>query len=78
MGKLEIALGALIGIGLLLVAMSFLTWYGAPALAKTSENYQKFASAELADKCKTPPGYSDADWRQHMGHHPDQYKECLK
>ena len=32
---------------------------------------------ELPDKCKTPPGYTDEDWKQHMNHHPDQYAECL-
>ena len=47
------------------------------ALVKSPENFQKFASAELQDKCKTPPGYSDEDWQQHMGHHPDRYTECL-
>ena len=40
-------------------------------------NYQKAKVAELPDKCKTPPGYTDAEWREHMGHHPDQYKECF-
>ena len=29
------------------------------------------------DKCKTPAGYTDEQWKEHMGHHPDQYKECL-
>ncbi|MBS3060469.1 MAG: hypothetical protein J4432_03085 [DPANN group archaeon] len=29
-------------------------------------------------KCATPEGYSDDDWKTHMGHHPDLYKECLE
>lgn len=31
----------------------------------------------LPDKCKTPPGYTDEDWNEHLGHHPDQYAECF-
>ncbi|MDO8740731.1 MAG: hypothetical protein Q7J54_04150 [Candidatus Woesearchaeota archaeon] len=27
--------------------------------------------------CATPEGYTDQEWIEHMGHHPDQYKECL-
>ena len=50
---------------------------GGAALSNNSANFQKFSAAELPDKCKTPPGYSDADWKQHMGHHPDRYAECL-
>ena len=29
------------------------------------------------DKCKPQPGYTEESWREHMGHHPDAYKECL-
>ncbi len=28
--------------------------------------------------CKAPEGYTQEQWNEHMGHHPDQYKECLK
>ncbi len=42
------------------------------------ERYQKAISAELADKCAVPPGYTEAEWQQHMSHHPDMYAECLK
>ena len=41
-------------------------------------SYNRAVSSELPDKCATPPGYTDASWREHMGHHPDQYAECLK
>ena len=41
------------------------------------EQAKKAFASELADKCRTPPGYSDEQWKQHMGHHPDLYKECL-
>lgn len=40
-------------------------------------NYTKAFSSEQEDICKTPPGYTDAQWREHMGHHPDRYAECL-
>lgn len=29
------------------------------------------------DKCKPQAGYTEESWREHMGHHPDIYKECL-
>lgn len=41
-------------------------------------NYQSaIASENPLDKCKTPQGYTDQEWREHMGHHPDKYRECL-
>ena len=43
----------------------------------SQEDYRKAMAAELPDKCATPSGYTDESWRQHMGHHPDQYAECL-
>ncbi len=43
----------------------------------TEEDYNKFISAEQQDKCATPPGYTDEEWKDHMSHHPDRYKECL-
>ena len=45
----------------------------------TQSDYQKMKSVEVPnDNCATPAGYTDADWKQHMSHHPDQYAECLK
>ena len=41
------------------------------------ENYQKALAAQGGDKCKAPEGYTQDEWNQHMGHHTDQYKECL-
>ena len=51
--------------------------YQGQTIQNNSANFQKFAEAELPDKCKTPPGYTDADWKEHLGHHPDRYAECL-
>lgn len=43
----------------------------------TTEKYQKALSAETSDICATPEGYTDEQWREHIGHHPDRYRECL-
>ncbi len=43
----------------------------------TEDDYAQFVSAEQQDKCATPSGYTDEEWKEHMGHHPDRYKECL-
>jgi len=43
----------------------------------SQEKYDKFASAEGSNKCETPSGYTDQEWKEHMSHHPQQYKECL-
>ena len=29
------------------------------------------------DKCKPEPGYTEQEWREHMSHHPNIYRECL-
>ncbi len=29
------------------------------------------------DKCTPQPGYTEEEWIEHMGHHPDIYAECL-
>ncbi|MEM4389450.1 MAG: hypothetical protein QXG98_02200 [Candidatus Micrarchaeia archaeon] len=49
-----------------------------PAVVQSAADYQKFASQLQGDPCATPPGYTDAEWRQHMSHHPDQYAQCLQ
>lgn len=64
------------GLLALLYSLSTLFTTGS-VITNTNENYEKFVANELEDKCKTPPGYSDEQWRQHMSHHPDRYKECL-
>lgn len=43
----------------------------------TEAKYAAAISAELQDKCATPQGYTNEQWREHMGHHPDMYAECL-
>lgn len=46
--------------------------------AVDSSAYNKAIAAENpADKCAVPEGYDEQSWKEHMGHHPDRYKECL-
>lgn len=41
-------------------------------------NYEEAKQAQdPSDPCKAPPGYTEESWREHMGHHPDEYKQCL-
>ena len=37
---------------------------------------QKAGAGEIPDKCKAPPGTDPEQWKQHLGHHPDQYGDC--
>jgi len=47
-------------------------------ITKLNENYKKALSAEISsDICATPLGYTDEQWKEHMSHHPDRYKQCL-
>lgn len=41
-------------------------------------NYNQAKQAEDPNNpCVPPPGYSAEAWREHMSHHPDEYKQCL-
>lgn len=70
----KMMLYAILAIG---VAVFVFTAYTTLTPQYSQEDYRKAMAAELPDKCKTPPGYTDESWRQHWGHHPDQYAECL-
>jgi len=43
----------------------------------SEESFAKAQESETEDPCSTPDGYTDEAWREHMGHHPGQYKDCL-
>ncbi len=61
---------------LIVFAFAYFTFAGN---GHTEAKYQTAVAAENPmDICKTPNGYSDADWKQHMSHHPDRYRQCLK
>ena len=58
-------------IGLVILGLVLLTFFSGQILAWKDS----FSSGD--DKCKPAPGYTEESWREHMGHHPDIYKECL-
>jgi len=65
---------------LLGIAVLGLVWtmYGFVKQPYTNEQYQNaLASENTQDICATPAGYTDKDWKEHMSHHPDRYKQCL-
>lgn len=66
-------------IGIIAIAAAVLVFavYSFMQTQYYGDNYKKAMQSQLSDKCATPPGYTDEQWREHMGHHPDQYKECL-
>jgi len=62
----------------IVLAIAGFAYFSFAPRGHTDVNYQAALSAENpGDKCATPAGYTDEQWREHMGHHPDQYKECL-
>lgn len=48
------------------------------AFSKNDSAVGTTGTAIQSDKCKAPEGYTEAKWAEHMGHHPDLYKECLE
>ena len=76
---LYVAIGMIVVALLVLNAYAFLQPTGnGGGVAKTAENFNAFKAAENpTDKCATPSGYTDAEWKEHMGHHPDMYAGCL-
>ncbi len=59
-------------IGLVLILVIVASFYAINYLS-----YKKAVSSEQDDICKTPLGYTDESWKEHMGHHPDRYARCL-
>ncbi len=62
------------------VAALFLFYAGSNFIKQNyyGESYQKAFAAQGEDKCKAPEGYTQEEWIEHMGHHPEQYEKCLK
>lgn len=75
MKKLEVVIIATI---LLVALVMLVVSLGVIFTDYTQKDYNEFISDEQGDKCQTPPGYTDQEWREHMSHHPDRYIECLK
>lgn len=73
--KKEFLIYVLFAIVVLLLAWTVYSSFSKPY---TNEQYQKaLVSENTADICATPSGYTDEQWKEHMSHHPDRYKECL-
>jgi len=63
---------ALVIIIIILLATLSWTFIGVKKSIKTPSDLNKGG-----DKCAVQEGYDEKEWKEHMSHHPDQYKECL-
>jgi len=61
----------------LLIVLSAFT-FNAFTAAGVSPTAGLTQASNPPEKCAAPSGYTEAQWREHMGHHPDLYAECLK
>ncbi len=58
-------------VGLLIFGLLLLTFF--PGIIQAVGDSGKSG----LDKCIPKPGYTEQEWKEHMGHHPNIYKECL-
>ncbi len=58
-------------IGILILGLLLLTFF--PGMIQAFKDSGKTGE----DKCAPEPGYTEQEWIEHMGHHPNLYKECL-
>ena len=58
-------------IGLTVIGLALLIFF--PGIIQAWTDANNFGN----DKCSPAPGYTEESWKEHMGHHPDIYKECL-
>ncbi|MBI4450795.1 hypothetical protein HY642_02360 [Candidatus Woesearchaeota archaeon] len=63
-------------LGLALISLVLIAGCQTQAAPDESAEGGNGAAAD-ASPCDPPAGTSAEDWREHMGHHPDQYKGCL-
>ncbi len=70
MNKKEIIIYVVMGV--LILSLLILTFF--PGIIQAWRDSGK----SVDERCQTPPGYTDEEWREHMGHHPNIYKECLE
>ena len=59
-------------IGILILGLLLLTFF--PGIIYAIKD----SGSSGTDKCTPEPGYTEQEWIEHMGHHPELYKECLK
>jgi len=58
-------------VGLVVLGLLLVTFF--PGMIYAARDSGKSGSAI----CDPQPGYTEAEWREHMGHHPNIYKDCL-
>ena len=58
-------------VGLLIIGLLVLTFF--PGTIQAWQDSGKSAS----EKCMPQPGYTEQEWKDHMSHHPNVYRECL-
>ena len=80
MKKEDMIVIALLVIVLIVVGFTFFTLINPSWVSSGNQavgSYQEAISSEQENICATPFGYTDEQWREHMGHHPDRYAECF-
>lgn len=65
-------------LGLVILGLLIMTFFPGRIYA-VSDSLGLRDGNSVEDKCNPPAGssYTEESWREHMGHHPDIYKECL-
>lgn len=58
-------------VGILILGLLLLTFF--PGIIQAIKD----SGSSGEDKCKPEIGYTEQEWIEHMGHHPELYKECL-
>ncbi len=66
-----IALVAIAAIFIFTVYVYYQTYFG-------TEYTRAVSSQNTNNICQVPLGYTEEAWKEHMSHHPDQYRECLR
>ncbi len=59
-------------VGLLIIGLVLLTFF--PGIIQAWMDSGK----SVEEKCSPASGYTEQEWREHMSHHPDIYRECLE
>lgn len=62
-------------VGILVLGLLILTIF--PGIIHAFKD-SEITGSSVEDKCSPAQGYTEESWREHMGHHPDIYRECLE
>ena len=65
--------------GILILGLILFTLFPGMIYAIKDSGIVGNTQSSALDKCDPPAGsaYTEASWKEHMGHHPNIYKECL-